>query len=82
MADLNRMEEGKINSRTYVEQYVDHFTFNTPVPGNEFIYHFYKSNLPEISLDEVNAIAQKWIVKDNVSLVLTGPESPKVALSD
>lgn len=79
LADLNRMEEGKINSRTYVEQYVDHFTFNTPVPGNEFIYHFYKSNLPEISLDEVNAIAQKWIVKDNVSLVLTGPESPKVA---
>lgn len=27
----------------------------------------------------MNAIAQKWIVKDNVSLVLTGPESPKVA---
>ena len=79
-ANLVRKEEGKINSRSYVEDYVDHFIEGDPIPGSEFTYNFYKDQLPTISLEEVNALSEKWIGDENISLILAGPEKDDLKL--
>ena len=73
-ADLARKEEGKRNSKLYVEDYIDHFMNQEPIPGAEFTYEFYAEHLPHINLEEVNAVPEKWIKEDNISIVLAAPE--------
>lgn len=79
-ANVRRKEEGKINSKTYVEGYIDHFINQDPIPASEFSYKFYKEQLPGISLEEVNNIAEKWIRDENITLVLAGPEKEDLKL--
>jgi zinc protease len=79
-ANLIRKEEGKINSRAYVEDYIEHFIEHKPIPGSEFTYEFYKTQLPTITLEEINAVSEEWIGDENISLVLAGPEKEDLEL--
>ena len=67
-------------SRTLVDMFVDHYIDNVPVPGPDFYYDFYNSILQDVKLEEVNAVAEKWIVKDNVSLVFSSADKEGVKL--
>ncbi|WP_423127172.1 M16 family metallopeptidase [Gaoshiqia sp. Z1-71] len=68
-------ERDKQRSEAYAEEYKRNFLMTEePIPGieNEFLY--YRQFLPGITLDEVNALAKKWITDENRVVVVTAPE--------
>lgn len=69
-----------VNSKTYVDLYVDNYIDGVPIPGENFTYEFYRELLPKITLEEVNKIADKWIGNDNISIVFSTPEKDGVKL--
>lgn len=70
---FNEREKQKSNS--YAEEYKRNFlTTEEPFPGIENEYKYYQAFIPEIKLEEVNALASKWISKENRVVILTAPE--------
>jgi len=67
-------ERDKTKSGDYVWQYFSHFLTNEPAPGIEFDLNFAKKTLPNIKLEEINALAKKWITEENMIVTVTGPE--------
>lgn len=68
-------EKEKQKSDEYAEEYKRNFlTTEEPFPGIENEYKYYQAFIPEIKLEEVNALAQKWISKENRVVILTAPE--------
>jgi zinc protease len=54
-------------------EYVAHFLEQQPVMGVEKELQLAKELIPTIKLTEVNQLAEKWITKENRSVVLTAP---------
>ena len=74
-------EREKQKSEAYVEEYKRNFlTTEEPFPGIENEYKYYQAFIPEIKLEEVNALAAKWITKENRVVILTAPEIEGVAV--
>lgn len=67
-------EESKTNSSSFASEYVDHFIEGTPAPGAKVEYRYVKEWIEGVTLEEVNAMAEKWITKENFVFELTGPE--------
>jgi len=68
-------EKEKQKSASYAEEYKRNFlTTEEPFPGIENEYKYYQAFIPEIKLEEVNALAPKWISKENRVVILTAPE--------
>lgn len=79
-ADLRQKETGKIGTKYYIEQYIDHFTDRKPIPSDAFVYQFYKDVFPTITVDEVNSISEKWVRDDNMAIVLNAVEKENLKL--
>lgn len=79
-ANLYKKETGKLPTKYYVEQFIDNFTDATPIPGEEFVYNFYKNVLPSITVDEVNKISQEWIRDNNIAVVVNAIEKAELNL--
>jgi len=80
---LNRYEIAaneidKTESKRFTNDYLRHFLYNDPIPGAKRVYNYAKKYLEEITLEEVNALAQKWITKDNICVIVTAPEKENV----
>ena len=74
-------EREKQKSETYAEEYKRNFlTTEEPFPGIGNEYKYYQAFIPEIKLEEVNALAAKWITKENRVVILTAPEIEGVAV--
>ena len=59
----------------YAQEYTRNFLMTEePVPGIEKEFEYYKAFVPEISMEEVNALAQKWITPENRVVVVNAPE--------
>lgn len=72
-------ERDKQKSNTLADEYQRNFTdTKEPFPGIENEYNYFKAFIPDIKLEEVNALASKWITKDNRVVIITAPQSPKV----
>jgi zinc protease len=72
-------ERDKQKSGTLADEYKRNFTqTKEPFPGIENEYNYFKAFVPGIKLDEVNALASKWITRDNRVVIVTAPESPNV----
>ncbi len=54
-------ERDKTESKQIVMEYVSHFLTGDAVPGIENEYNLHKEMIPLITLEEVNALAKKWI---------------------
>jgi len=67
-------EQEKTESRVYASEYIRNFLDNEPIPGISFEYKFMQEYLPSITLEEVNALAKKFITNENRVVILTGPE--------
>lgn len=68
-------ERDKQKSETYADEYKRNFLVTKePFPGIENEYNYFKAFIPEIKLEEVNALAQKWITPDNRVVIVTAPE--------
>ncbi len=79
-AVLNSMEKaynerGNQKSINYANEYQRNFLFTEePFPGIEKEYDYFKKFIPEITVDEVNALADKWIIDENRVIVVMAPE--------
>ena len=68
-------EREKQKSISYAEEYQRNFLMTEePIPGIENEYQYYKTFIPEIKLEEVNALAPQWITKENRVVILTAPQ--------
>jgi len=61
-------------SRTYASEYLRHFLEGEPIPGIEFEYRAVQALLPTITLEEVNGVAQAWMVDHNRVVMVNSPE--------
>ena len=73
-------ERDKVNNSNLVWEYFAHFTENEPIPGVEFEYMFSQSLVPSITLDDVNAMAKKWITDENMVIFITASEKEKESI--
>ncbi len=68
-------ERDKQKSDSYAEEYTRNFLMTEePFPGIENEYMYYQSFIPRITLEEVNALANEWIIDHNRVIIITAPE--------
>ncbi|MEQ9423574.1 MAG: insulinase family protein [Cyclobacteriaceae bacterium] len=73
-------ERDKSESAGFANEYVNHFLTQEPIPGIEFEYGFVKQHLDGISIDEINALSNKWLTDENRVVVVMAPEKEGVVL--
>lgn len=71
-------ERDKRRSRSHADEYKRNFLTDEPIPGLEYEYGFYRSFVPEIALEEVNAQAASWLRSDNRVIAVSTPEKEGV----
>ena len=76
--EIKANEVGKTESRNFAQDYLNHFLRNDPIPGAKRVFNYAKKYLEEITLEEVNALAAKWITKDNICVVVMAPDKEGV----
>lgn len=67
-------EFDKTESSKLVREYVSNFLSKDPIPGAQTEYKLVQKLLPKIKLEDVNALAAKWITDENMIVVVTAPE--------
>lgn len=75
-------EKDKTDSDNFVQEYLELFLKGTASPGIAYEYNFYKNTIPSITLEDVNAIAKKYITDKNRDIILMAPEKEKANLPD
>lgn len=73
-------EKGKTNSENYVKEYLDHFLHGTAAPGIDYEYQLVKTDLPSITLNDVNALAKAAIKNIDRDILVMAPEKDKASL--
>jgi zinc protease len=73
-------ERDKTKSAAYVQEYQQNFLQDEAIPGIEFEYNFYKNNIGNITLAEINALAGKFISNQNRVVIVEAPDKEKAKL--
>jgi zinc protease len=74
-------ERDKTESKYLVMEYVSHFLTGDAVPGIENDFMFYKEMIPQITLEDLNSLARKWISDgENVVAVMMLAEKDGVII--
>ena len=73
-ADL-RAEASTRTSRQYADEYIDHYENGGYIPGVLAESEMLIDEVNRITLDEVNSYLRSIIGKDNVSVLMSGPQS-------
>jgi zinc protease len=75
-------ERDKTESGNLVQEYINHFLEQEPIPGIDNEYNYVKQYLGGITLDEINRYAAQNIPSgtDKKLVVLTGPETADFAI--
>lgn len=67
-------DKDKMDSERIVGGYVNNFLEQDPIPSMDWQLGFMNSQLPTITLDEVNALINSYIKEENRVVILTGPK--------
>ena len=84
--DLLRSYETAYNERdkqkndAYVDECVQHFLNNEPMPGIEYEYDLVSKNLSRVPLETVNKIVQGYVSDNNVVFTVSGPQKEGVTI--
>ena len=73
-ADL-QAEASNRKSRAYAEEYMDHYVNGGYIPGVEAESRMLIDEVGRVTLDEVNDYLRQITGKDNVSVLISGPQS-------
>ncbi len=65
-------------SSNYTWEYISHYLEGEPIPSVQWEYDMHKLFLPQFKLEEVNALAKKFIHDDNRVIVITGKEAEDI----
>ena len=71
----DQSEVGKHESRIFVEEYIDHFENGSYIPGVATEMQLLINEIEHITLNEVNDYLRSITGKDNVSVMISGPQS-------
>lgn len=71
-------EESKTESSKIAAELVDYFLENTPMPGAIMENKWAKALMDDITLEEVNALINKWITEENFICTISMPEKKGV----
>lgn len=71
-------EANKTQSNSLADEYTDHYLENSPCPGIVQEWKYAKEFLPEITIEECNALVKSWITDENIVCVITAPEKDGV----
>lgn len=71
-------ESDKTESMQFTDEYAANFLTGDPIPGAKKEFKFVTKLLPSIKLEEINALAQKFVTDDNMALVVMAPEKENV----
>jgi len=63
-----------------VQELIDNYLDNEPIPGISYEYNLYKTFMPGIKLEEVNALIKQWIKPTDRTVLVMAPESEKIIL--
>ncbi len=74
-------EENKTQSNSLADEYTDHYLENSPCPGIRTEMRYAKEFIPEITLEECNALVKTWITDNNMIFYLTAPEKDDVKVT-
>ncbi|MHA7057999.1 M16 family metallopeptidase [Aquimarina sp. M1] len=67
--DMDKRESARI-----IGEYINNYLQEEPIPGIEWEYEYTMSQLPTITLEEVNGLIKDFLHDDNRAVVMTGPE--------
>ena len=73
-------EENKTQTNSFADEYTNHYLENEPCPGIRQEWKYAKEFLPEITLEECNAMVKTWITDENIVFYLTAPEKEGLAI--
>ncbi|MFO7848415.1 MAG: insulinase family protein, partial [Spirochaetia bacterium] len=84
---LDRMEQAyderdKTESSTYIDEYVQHFLTGTASPGIEKEFTLAQEIIPEITLETMEDIHNRYMSSENSVVVITGPEKDDLEYPD
>lgn len=75
-------ERHKRESSRLASEYVRAFLEGEPIPGIEYEYALARRFLPDITLEEVNAVGRDWIRDTDRVILAASPEKDGVAVPD
>jgi zinc protease len=75
-------ESDKTESASFASDYIEHFLRSNPIPGAKREFTFAKKYLQEITLDDINELAKKWITKENMVAVVLAPVKEGLVIPD
>ncbi len=67
------LERENTPSSSYVAEYRRHFLDEETIPGIEYEYELFSTFVPDISLEEVNTIARRWLGDQNRVVLVSAP---------
>ncbi|WP_299437337.1 pitrilysin family protein [uncultured Aquimarina sp.] len=67
-------DKDKRESNRIIGQYINNYLQQEPIPGIEWEYQYTMSQLPTVTLEEVNGLIKDFLHDDNRAVVMTGPE--------
>ena len=73
-------EREKEESYKYVDEYVNNFLINEPIPGLEWEYDFVKQHLSTVKLADINKLAGSWITPINMVVTMNAPEKANIKI--
>ena len=84
MRGLERAVTEKDNtpSASLADEYVRNFTDKEPSPGIEYEAALHARFLPEITLQEVNALAKQWVPDKNRVVLINAPQKEGLTIPD
>ncbi len=80
--EKNAKEYDKMESGNLAMEYVYHYLSKNPIPGAQNEYEYAKKFLPDITLEEVNALAKQWITDHNFVLMVQAPKKEGIKVPD
>ncbi len=80
-SEQNYQRSKKTSNDRYAKSLKSVFISGINFPSSEFAYKFEQAIIPEITLEEVSAIAQKYFVEKNRVYLISGPDKEGIHLS-
>jgi len=71
-------ESDKTESAEFCGEYVSNYLSGDAIPGAQKRFKYLKNLLPDVKIDDINALAKKWVTDNNLALVIMAPEKDNV----
>ncbi len=71
-------ERDKSRSSGFASEYVRHFLTGEVIPGIAYEYELYQELVPQIQVEEINALVDEWITNTNRVILVNAPEKENV----